>query len=105
MFGGTLGNWATEPVDLELNLNSKPLNFKYYPVPKINKKTFQKDLKRLVEIGVLTPLQPIQYGIPVFIIPKKEVTVRFVTDYLSLNQKLVINPYPLPRIGETMQQL
>ena len=35
LFGGTLGNWATEPVDLELNLNSKPLNFKYYPVPKI----------------------------------------------------------------------
>ena len=26
-------------------------------------------------------------------------------DYHRLNQKLVRNPYPLPRIGETMQQL
>ena len=29
----------------------------------------------------------------------------FVTDFLRLNHKLVRNPYPLPRIGETIQQL
>ena len=31
--------------------------------------------------------------------------MRFITDYPRLNQKLVRNPYPLPRIVETMQQL
>ena len=31
--------------------------------------------------------------------------MRFITDYHRLNQKLVRNTYPLPRIGETMQQL
>ena len=31
--------------------------------------------------------------------------MRFITDYHRLNQKLVRNMYPLPRIGETMQQL
>ena len=40
LFYGTLGNWATEPVDLELNPDSKPFNSRYYPVPRINKKTF-----------------------------------------------------------------
>ena len=29
----------------------------------------------------------------------------FITDYCRLNQKLVRKPYPLPIIGETMQQL
>ena len=29
----------------------------------------------------------------------------FITDYRRLNQKLVRNIYPLPIIGETMQQL
>ena len=29
----------------------------------------------------------------------------FITDYHSLNQKLVRNLYPLPRIGETIKQL
>ena len=42
LFGGTLGDWATEPVDLELNPGSKPFNSRYYPVPRINKETFRK---------------------------------------------------------------
>ena len=54
---------------------------------------------------MLTPLQHSQYGTPVFIIPNKEGNVRFITDYLRINQKLVINPYPLPRIGKTIQNM
>ena len=54
---------------------------------------------------MLTPVQQSQYGTPVFIIPKQEGTVRFITDYRSLNQQLVRKPYPLPRIGDNMQQL
>ena len=55
--------------------------------------------------GVINPVQLSQYSNPVFIIPKKEGTVRFITDYHIINQKLSRNPYPLPRIGETMHQL
>ena len=80
-------------------------NSRYYSVPRIDKKTFLKELKILVEIGVLTPVQQSQYGTPVFIFPKKEDTMRFITGYLRLNQKLVRKPYSLPRIGDTMKQL
>ena len=31
--------------------------------------------------------------------------MRFITDYRRLNQQLVRNPYPLPRISETMQHM
>ena len=31
--------------------------------------------------------------------------MRFITDYFRFNQKLVMSPYPLPRVGETLQQL
>ena len=71
LFNGTLGRWVTEPVDLELNPGSKPFNSKYYPVPRIKKENFCKDLELLVEIGVLTTVQQNQYGTPVFIIPNK----------------------------------
>ena len=37
LFGGTLGDWYTDPVDLELNLDSKPFNRKYYIFTRINK--------------------------------------------------------------------
>ena len=96
-FDCTLGDWATEPVDLELKPGSKPFNSRYYPVPIISMETFCKELRRLVEIGAITPVQQSQYGTPVFIIPKKEGTVRVITDYHRINQKLVRKPYPLPR--------
>ena len=102
MFGGTPGDWNTDPVNLKLNLDYKPFNCKYYLVPIINKDTCHKYLKHLFKIRVLTPVQQSQYGTSVFIIPNKEETVRFITDYSGLNQKLVIKPYPLPRIGKTM---
>ena len=94
-----------EPVDLELKPDSKNIHYKYYPVPRINKEIFCKYLQYLVKIGVLTPVRQSQCGTLVFIIPKKEVTVRFITDYRRLNQKLVRNFYPLHRIGKTMNYL
>ena len=53
---------------------------------------------------MLTPVQQSQYGTPVFIISNNEGTVRFITDYRRIDQKLIRKMYPLPRIGETMQQ-
>ena len=105
MFDDILVNWATKPFNLELNPDSKPFNSRFYPVPIINTETFRKELKRVVEIGALTPVQQSQYGTPIFIIPDKEGTVRFITYYYSINHKLVSKPYPLPRICNTMYQL
>ena len=72
LFGGTLGRWNTTPVNIELQCNSKPVNARWYPVPRINKLTFKNELMRLVKIGVLERVQESEWGTPVFIIPKKE---------------------------------
>ena len=40
LFDGDLGDWATEPVKLDLKPGYRPFNGKYYPVPIINKETF-----------------------------------------------------------------
>ena len=37
LFDGTLGDWATDPVYLELNPDYKPFNSRDYMVPRINK--------------------------------------------------------------------
>ena len=37
LFDGTLGDWDTDPVVLELNLDSKQFNCKYYMFPIIKK--------------------------------------------------------------------
>ena len=104
-FDGTPGNWDTEPVFLELNPYYKIFHSRYSTVPIINKELFRKELKCLVKTELLTPVQKSQYGTPIFIIPNKKGTVRFITDYQRLNQKLVRNTYTLPIIGETMYQM
>ena len=103
LFDGTLGDWDTDYVNLELNPNSEPFNFKHDPLPRIKKETFCKYLQCLVKIIVLTPVQWSQYGTTVFIILVRKRNVRFITDYRMLNQKLVRNTYPLHIIGNTMQ--
>ena len=81
VFDSTLGKWKTESVDIKLKPDAKPVNSRYYPVPCINKENFKKELLCLVDIGVLEPVQSSEYGTPVFIIPKKEGTVRLLSDY------------------------
>ena len=54
LFDGTLGQWNTEPVHIELCEDTKPVSSRYYPVPKIQNDSFHKELYRLlVNIGVL----------------------------------------------------
>jgi len=101
--GSTLGKWNTDPIDIETKPDHKPSSARYYPVPKVSKAAFKKELERLVEIGVLAPMQQSEYGTAVFIIPKKEGTVRFLTDYRQINQGIVCKPYPIPRISKTLQ--
>lgn len=105
LFDGTLGRWQTEPVKIETKPGAKPVNSRWYPVPRINKETFKKELERLESIGVLERVQESQWGTPVFIIPKKEGTVRFVTDFRKVNGQIVRKPFPIPRISDTLQQL
>ena len=105
LFDGTLGRWKTTPVQIELRRNAKPVNARWYPVPRINKRTFKTELMRLVKIGVLEKVQESEWGTPVFIIPKKEGTVRLLTDYRKVNGQIVRKPYPIPRIADTLQQL
>jgi hypothetical protein len=83
----------------------KPVSSWYYPVPRINKETFRKELMRLVDIGVLTPVQQSKWGTPAFIIPEKDGTVHFITEYRKVNRISKRKPYPIPRITDTLQQL
>jgi hypothetical protein len=43
LFDGTLGKWNTDPVNIELCKDAKPVSSRYYPVPKIKKKLLEKN--------------------------------------------------------------
>ena len=85
IFDGQLSQWKTEPVDFKFLKDAKPHNQRHFPVPHIHKETFKKELLRLVKIGVLEVVKSSEWGSPTFIIPKKNGTVRFISDFRKLN--------------------
>ena len=82
--------------------DAKPVNTNWYPVPRINKPTFNIELEQLEKIRVIERVQESEWGTPVFIIPKKNRTVRFLTGFRKMNGLIVHKPYPIPRIAYTL---
>jgi hypothetical protein len=99
LFHGTLGDWKLPPVSFELKEGAKPYHGRPYPIPKIHKATLMKEINCLVLIGVLKWQPSSKWALPSFIIPKKDYTVRTITDF----QKIVRKPYPISKISTTLQ--
>jgi len=72
---------------------------------RIHKDTFKTEIKRLVKLGVLEEVRESEWGSPTFKIAKKNGSVRFLSDFRVLNTKIKGKPYPLPKIGDVLQQL
>ncbi len=105
LFDGTLGDWKLPPVSFELNESAKLYHGRPYPIPKIHKATFMKDIDCLVLIGVLK-WQPLsRWALSSFIISKKDYTVHTISDFRELNKQIVRKSYPIPKISITLQEL
>jgi hypothetical protein len=63
-----------------------------------------KELNRLCDLGVLE-FSPIRIASPSFIIPKKDNTVCFISNFREVNKQLVRKPFPIPKISTVLQEL
>ena len=67
-------------------------------------KELKKQLKELLDRGFIRPsISP--WGAPVLFVRKKDGSMRLCIDYRRLNQVIVKNKYPLPRIDDLLDQL
>ena len=104
LFDGTLGRYPGEPMHIELEERAQPVYRQPYPVPVVHMETFRKELEHLVEIGVLSPTQDSEWGLPTFIIPKKDGRVRWVSDMRELNKVIKRTQYTLPIINDVLRK-
>jgi hypothetical protein len=81
LFDGTLGKWHGTEVDLKLKQDATPYHARAYPIPKCHQETLKQEVDRLVQIGVLKKVNRSEWAAPTFIIPKKDGTVRFISDF------------------------
>ncbi len=62
-------------------------------------------MKRLCDLGVLEFQPASEWASPSFIIPKKDNTVCWISDFREVNKCLVRKPFPIPKISTVLQEL
>ncbi len=83
----------------------KPYHGRPYPIPHKNKAVLMKEIKQLCNIGVLEWQPSSRWVSLTCIIPKKDSTVRTISDFWELNKHIVRKPYPIPKISTILQEL
>jgi hypothetical protein len=74
-------------------------------VPKNHHDTLKHETEQLLKLGVLIRCSSSEWAAPTFIIPKKNGTVRLISDSRKLNEMLKRMPYPIPKIAQMLQDL
>lgn len=106
VFSGKLGHFKHERISLEMKPNAKPIFLKPRTVPLAFIDLMNRELDRMVEDGVLSPVESSQWGTPLVPVLKADGTVRLCGDYKStVNKYLVDVKYPLPRVEEIFAKL
>ena len=88
LFDGELCSFNGPKVHLEIDPTISPKKIRGYDVPRAHEDVFKTELDRLVRIGVLEPADRSEWISGTFIIPKKDGTVRWVSDFRALNKAL-----------------
>jgi hypothetical protein len=81
LFDDTLGDWKTKLVSFQLKEGISPHHCQAFPVPKIHKDTIMKEVERLCKLGALERQPASEWASPSFMIPKKDRTVCFLSDF------------------------
>jgi len=81
MFDGQLGRWHGQEVKLELQEGANPYHAHACNVPQCHMQTLKAEVERLVKIGVLKKVNRSEWAAPAFVIPKKDGSVRFISDF------------------------
>jgi len=69
-----------------------------FRIPHSIKPVLKKEVDKLVKIGLLSPNKDSKWTAPSFVIPKKDGTIRFISDFRQLDKRVLRNTYPLPHM-------
>ena len=105
LFDGNLGTGHGNPYDIKLKTDAEPYHVKHLPVPRIHELTFKQELDRLEYLKVIQKVNRSQWGALIFLIPKKDSTVRFISDFRELRKHILCQLYPIPKIQDLLLRI
>ncbi len=100
-----MGDWKTKLVSFQLKEGASLYYGQAFPVPKIHKDTLIKEVERLVKLGVLERQPASEWASSLFVIPKKNRTVCFRSNFWEVNKRLIRKSFPIPKISMVLQEL
>ena len=80
-FDGTLGTHTGPKVNVELNKDATPYHARAFPLPRCHTETLKVEVQRLCELGVLKRVNRSEWAAPTCVIPKKDGTARFISNF------------------------
>ena len=106
VFADKLGQCTKVRAKLELRDDHNPVFKKPRSVPFASREKIENELDRLVEIGVLTPVNYSEWAAPTVYVKKKSKEIRVCADFSTgLNAMLKDHHYPLPNPEEVFARL
>jgi hypothetical protein len=88
LFDDTLGHWDNVEYNNNLKPDVTPYHARAYPRPHKYVDTFKLEVERLCKVGVLKKVNRSKWAAPTFIIPKNDGSVRFISDFWELNNRI-----------------
>ena len=104
LFDNILKVYPHSLIYIDIQQNVMPWHLRAYPVAHIHLDVFKVELLCLCKIGVLEICGAAQWASPTFIIPKKDGSVRWVSNFSELNKVIQRRTYPLPHIQDILKR-
>ena len=105
LFDGTLGQWTDTPYNIHLKEGTIPYHGKTYNIPQVYEDNLKVKVERLCQIGVLKKVNHSTWAALCFIIPKKDTTIRFLSDFSKLNKRIKRYLFLIPNIQDLLMKL
>lgn len=106
VFQDQLGCIEGVKAQLHVKAGAQPKFVRARNLPFALREKVENELERLVESGVITPVQHAEWATPIVPVMKQNGTVRICGDYkTTINQATITESYPLPRIEDLLSFL
>ena len=86
-----MGDYTGSEYKIELLKGAKPYYVTLLPIPEICKVILKTEVNRLINIDVLKRINNYKGKAPIFVIPKKNGTICFISDFRGLNKRIRSN--------------
>ncbi|XP_053698934.1 uncharacterized protein K02A2.6-like [Sabethes cyaneus] len=106
VFDASMGTIKGVQASLHLKQDSKPVFMKARTIPFAIRDTVEREIKNMVESGILKKVEHSEWATPVVPVMKSGNRVRLCGDYkVTVNKCLLVDEHPLPTIDELFSNM